>query len=137
MKKENANKSVKGKRLIIVITVIAILGIIIGTILIRNVKIKQSIEEQSSLAGGNTNSNLIASNIKKGITIGEITGTLESLDTSDADATAEDILWGKTGYVNGVKITGTRVPSSNYTFTDSLGNEVKVPRRICSSKPFK
>ena len=59
-------------------------------------------------ANGDNTSTLIASNIKKGITIGGITGTLESLDTSDATATPEDILEGKTAYVNGVKIVGTR-----------------------------
>ena len=53
-------------------------------------------------------SNLKASNIKKGVTIfntpGEYTG---DLDTTDATATSSDILSGETAYVNGIKITGT------------------------------
>ena len=47
--------------------------------------------------------NLIAANIASGTSILGISGTF----TSDADATAPDILEGKTAYVNGVKITGT------------------------------
>ena len=52
-------------------------------------------------------SNIVAENIKEGVSILGITGTLEEgIDTSDADATASDISNGKTAYVNGEKITG-------------------------------
>lgn len=99
----------KKKRLIISIILIVLVGIIIGSIVIRNVVVKQQAKVENYLAGENTNSGLIANNIKKGITIGGITGTFEILDTSDANATPEDIALGKTAYVNGIKITGTRV----------------------------
>ena len=46
------------------------------------------------------NSNLIKSYIKSGVRIGGITGTLEVLDTSDANATAEDILQEQTEELN-------------------------------------
>ena len=100
--------------------------------------------KSSNLASGgyfattaNASSKLVASYIKKGITIGGITGTLEVLDTSDATATPEDIAAGKTAYVNGVKITGTYVENTLGTVTgnettnskvnDKYGNIVKVP----------
>ena len=61
--------------------------------------------------------------IKKGVTIAGVTGKLEELDTSDATATPEDILAGKTDYVKGQKITGTATRPLNvetsYT-TDSI-----------------
>ena len=50
---------------------------------------------------------LIAENIKKNVDIFGVVGSLEVLDTSDADATADDILLNKTAYVNGEKIIGT------------------------------
>lgn len=117
----------KKQRLIIAISILLlliILAIVITTNIISNNS--QIANEGYFATTANANSNLIASYIKKWEKIGGITGTLETLDTSDATATAEDIAKGKTAYVNGVKITGTREPD-NYYFTDSLGNTVKVP----------
>ena len=57
------------------------------------------------------------------VSIGGITGTFETLDTSDANATPEDIIWGETAYVDGQKITGTATRplkvETSYT-TDSI-----------------
>ena len=52
--------------------------------------------------------NLLPKNIKSGIRILGVTGTMSSgIDTSDATAVANDIVKNKTAYVNGSKITGT------------------------------
>ena len=130
----------KKQKLIIIISTILLL-IILAIILTSSIMSKSS-----NLASGgyfsttaNVSSKLVASYIQKGITIGGITGTLEVLDTSDATATPEDISWGKTGYVNGIKVTGTRIDTvaqakeSQQEFTenkillDDYGNSVKVP----------
>ena len=102
------NKKLRNK-IIVLISIITII-ILISIILVHNGILKEEVKENGYLASGNANSELIANNIKKGVTIGGITGTLESLDTSDATATAEDILEGKTAYVKGNKITGTFIP---------------------------
>ena len=138
MKKESKEQTNKKKSMIILITVIALIGIILGSIVIRNVVVNQETERENYLTGGNANSSLIANYIKEGVTIGGITGTFEVLDTSDADATPEDIFKGKTAYVKGVKITGTRfsigeaidkgyVFEEDTTIKDDLENEVRIP----------
>lgn len=131
---ENPNKKQKLIAFIAVIVVAVILTIIITTNVVNN-----QMQNGEYGATANSNSNLVANVIKKGITIGGITGTLENLDTSDATATAEDILWDKTGYVKGEKITGTKVDTvalgkesqkvfdENTTLIDDYGNKVEVP----------
>lgn len=70
---------------------------------------------------------LNANQIKKGEKILGVTGNLEVLDTSDANATAGDIVTGKTAYVNAQKITGALVVNKYYTGSESpssdLGND--------------
>ena len=123
MKKLSKKQKLIGFIAILIVAII--IAIVITTSIIKNNN--QVANEGYTATTINAGSNLIAKYIKKGEKIGGITGTLEVLNTADATATAEDIEWGKTAYVNGVKITGTRTPDNNYTFTDSYGNEVKVP----------
>lgn len=53
--------------------------------------------------------NILPENIKSGVSILGVEGTMETggIDTSDADAVANDIAENKTAYINGEKITGT------------------------------
>ena len=113
MKLSKKQKLVGGMAIIIVAVILAI---VITTSIVKNNN--QVASEGYSATTANAGSSLVASYIKKGITIGGITGTLETLDTSDATATPEDIALGKTAYVDGVKITGTRAEP---IFNDDIG----------------
>ena len=130
----------KKQRIIIAISIVLLL-IIIAILVISNIIINKSKlkSEGYFTTTANASSTLVASYIKEGITIGGITGTLEILDTSDATAKPEDIAWGKTGYVNGIKITGTRIDTvsqgkeakiyfdSNTRLIDDLNNNLIIP----------
>lgn len=77
---------------------------------------KQTINGNAYLEGNIEvagDADLIASNIRKDVEIFGITGTLDptsGYDTSDATATANDIMSGETAYINGGKVTGTYAP---------------------------
>ena len=66
------------------------------------------LQENLNLILEEKNTKLLPKNLKAGITCLGVTGELESeLDTSDATATANDIVANKTAYVNGEKVVGT------------------------------
>lgn len=69
-------------------------------------------------------SKILPANIKAGIQIFDIIGTLEELNTSDATATADDIVFEKTAYVNGEKIEGNvwEVPADGICEENWNGN---------------
>lgn len=70
----------------------------------------QTIAAGQYLSGAQTikgDANLVSANIKAGVTIFGVAGKTSVVDTADANATAANILSGKTAYVNGTKITGT------------------------------
>lgn len=69
----------------------------------KNAITKATVEAVTS----DIDSNIVAENIKSGVTILGVDGTLTAgIDTSDATATANDIAKNKTAYVNGEKVTG-------------------------------
>lgn len=77
------------------------------------------------LSGAQTiagDSDLVASNIKSGVSIFNVTGTY----TSDATAAASNIESGKTAYVSGAKITGTMEIQSYYSGTTAPTSSIGV-----------
>lgn len=68
---------------------------------------------------------LISKNIKKGITIFNIQGDSNVVDTEDANANASEILTNKTAYVKGQKITGSMPDrrGNNQTAEDRYATE--------------
>lgn len=78
---------------------------------------------------------IIPGNIKKDIQILGVTGTVEEgIDTSDATATAGDVLSGKTAYVNGSKITGTIESQAGGTYgaSSTARTIITAPKYITS-----
>ena len=75
------------------------------------------------------NTNLKPENIKHGVSVMGVTGTLKDLDTSDATATADDIINPKTAYVNNEKITGSIMP----TYIDITSIEVNSTEQLNSN----
>ena len=109
----------KRRKIIVVISIIVLVILIISFIAMRVTNVGIFSSNARNANGGAIN----PEDIKKGVTIAGVTGKLEELDTSDATATPEDILAGKTAYVKGQKITGTATRPLNvetsYT-TDSI-----------------
>ena len=116
----------KSQKLISFISILLVTVVIAILITTNIIKKNNQVESEGYLATtANAGSNLVARYIKKGITIGGITGTLEILDTSDATATPCDIAKGKTAYVKGEKITGTYIGTVESTLGTVTGNETK------------
>ena len=71
--------------------------------------------------------NLLAENIKSGVTISGITGTF----TNDGTAKSSDMADGVTAYVNGQKVTGTiKDSTSGWIFDDSTPKPLPSPQEI-------
>lgn len=76
----------------------------------------------------NIDENILPENIKQGVNILNIVGTLEEgIDTSDATATIADIKRNKTAYVNGQKLTG--VLGTIYQGSTILTNLVQLSQQ--------
>ena len=89
----------------------------------------QTIASGTYLTGTQTisgDANLVAGNIKSGTSIFGVSGSYSGLDTSDATATAADIVNGLTAYANGRKLEGSLIIQKYYTGStvpsSSLGN---------------
>lgn len=66
---------------------------------VLNTKIKSILTEK--------NTKILPENIKKDVNILGVEGSSKVLDTTDSNATSNDIVTGKTAFVNGEKITGS------------------------------
>ena len=96
----------------------------------------QSIASGQYLNGTQTikgDSNLTAGNIRNGVKIFNVTGSYAGssssggVDTSDATATAANILSGKTAYVNGSKLTGTMTNNGAVSKTMTANGSYTIP----------
>ena len=131
MQKESKPKSNKKVKLLILIVIIALIGIIVVSLLVRNIIITRNAEEENY----EKSETLTADNIKEGITIGGVTGTLTDPDTSDANATADDIMSGKIGYANGGRVTGSYGPLSKQVNANYSGCNEQTLSFACPFEP--
>ena len=137
-------KTLNKKHKIISISIVIVAVLIIAIIITNKVTLKTALKNNAyNATSGNSSSSLIAEYIKEGVTLGGIEGTFKGIDTSDATAQAKDIMLGKTAYVNGEKITGTKNPTLmemdlsigdyiDYTPTKASGYKVSAR---CSGYP--
>lgn len=97
-----------------------------GLITISNQYGSRGYFDNTSKITGNM-ANLNAGNIKAGVAVGQVNGnssnSIVGTFTSDANATASQILSGKTAYVNGAKITGTIPSQGAQTITPGTSNK--------------
>ena len=68
--------------------------------------------------------NIQAGNIKKGVTILGVSGKSSVVDTDNANATANDIIYGKSAYVNGYKIDGQMI---KHVGDSTYANQLSAP----------
>lgn len=81
------------------------------------------------------NTNLLPENLKQGVTCLGVEGTMQAgIDTSDATATATDIVKDKTAYVNGEKITGT-LESQGIQITDYFNTTPEEGQKLIKAYP--
>ena len=106
------------QKIIVFISIILITSIVGVVVSLNIIKINISKGKYNTANNNSSSSNLLPEYIKEGITLGGVTGTLVDLDTSDATATAMDITYGKTAYVDGKKIEGLFVPRSSLKVGD-------------------
>ena len=98
-----------------------------GNMLIKNIELDYNINDKVILSKSSPIAHIVtkeaiaeaidltADKLKKGETILGIEGTVEEgIDTSDATATEDDILFGKTAYIDGAEVTG-KIPTYDYS----------------------
>ena len=85
---------------------------------------KQTIKNKAEAILSEKTNKIIASNIKKDVTIFDITGSYEGIDTSDANATASDIVVNTSAYVKGVKVRGSLSDFRNHSSSVRLNENL-------------